>query len=161
MNCGEGMPNNSMQRTALRAVDTLHAPRRHPNDLEVPCDWGVPHYGSFPDLPDHHAYHVQDAILRLCRFGLRLHPLFAGRGASLVVGDNLPAAREASSYGNGQSERIQEFEGITGTSGRHRATRSDFVQHILRLRAIPLSDRWEPAMCKLHATRRTAVRVAA
>lgn len=34
-------------------------------------------------------------------------------------------------------------------------------EHILRLRAVALSDRWEPAMCKLHATRRTAVRVAA
>ncbi|MCB9871386.1 MAG: ISKra4 family transposase [Planctomycetes bacterium] len=34
-------------------------------------------------------------------------------------------------------------------------------EHVLRLRALALSDRWEPAMLKLHATRRTAVRVAA
>ena len=31
----------------------------------------------------------------------------------------------------------------------------------LRLRALALSDRWEPAMHKLHATRRSAVKVAA
>lgn len=34
-------------------------------------------------------------------------------------------------------------------------------EHILRLRALALSDRWAPAMHKLHATRRTAVKVAA
>lgn len=34
-------------------------------------------------------------------------------------------------------------------------------EHILRLRALALSDRWAPAMLKLQATRRTAVRVAA
>lgn len=34
-------------------------------------------------------------------------------------------------------------------------------EHILRLRALALSDRWETAMPKLHATRRTAVKVAA
>lgn len=34
-------------------------------------------------------------------------------------------------------------------------------EHILRLRALALSERWEPAMLKLHATRRNAVRVAA
>jgi hypothetical protein len=34
-------------------------------------------------------------------------------------------------------------------------------EHILRLRALALSDRWQPAMHKLHATRRTAVKVAA
>lgn len=34
-------------------------------------------------------------------------------------------------------------------------------EHILRLRAIALSDRWEAAMEKLHTTRRTAVTVAA
>jgi len=34
-------------------------------------------------------------------------------------------------------------------------------EHVLRLRALALSDRWEPAMHKLHATRRCAVRVAA
>ena len=34
-------------------------------------------------------------------------------------------------------------------------------EHILRLRALALSDRWEPAMRKLHATRRAAVKVAA
>lgn len=34
-------------------------------------------------------------------------------------------------------------------------------EHVLRLRALALSDRWEPAMLKLHATRRTAVKVAA
>jgi hypothetical protein len=34
-------------------------------------------------------------------------------------------------------------------------------EHILRLRALALSERWQPAMLKLHATRRTAVRVAA
>jgi hypothetical protein len=34
-------------------------------------------------------------------------------------------------------------------------------EHILRLRALALSDRWEPAMHKLHATRRAAVKVAA
>jgi hypothetical protein len=35
------------------------------------------------------------------------------------------------------------------------------AEHVLRLRALALSDRWEPAMQKLHATRRLAVRVAA
>jgi hypothetical protein len=35
------------------------------------------------------------------------------------------------------------------------------AEHVLRLRALALSDRWEPAMRKLHATRRTAVKVAA
>lgn len=34
-------------------------------------------------------------------------------------------------------------------------------EHILRLRALALSDRWKPAMRKLHATRRAAVKVAA
>jgi hypothetical protein len=34
-------------------------------------------------------------------------------------------------------------------------------EHIIRLRAIALSDRWLPAMQKLHATRRAAVKVAA
>ena len=34
-------------------------------------------------------------------------------------------------------------------------------EHILRLRALALSDRWEPAMRKLHATRRAAVKAAA
>jgi len=34
-------------------------------------------------------------------------------------------------------------------------------EHVLRLRALALSDRWKPAMQKLHATRRCAVRVAA
>lgn len=34
-------------------------------------------------------------------------------------------------------------------------------EHILRLRALALSDRWPRAMQKLHATRRTAVKVAA
>ncbi len=34
-------------------------------------------------------------------------------------------------------------------------------EHIIRLRALALSDRWAPAMHKLHATRRTAIRVAA
>lgn len=34
-------------------------------------------------------------------------------------------------------------------------------EHILRLRALALSDRWEPGMHKLHATRRSAVKVAA
>ena len=34
-------------------------------------------------------------------------------------------------------------------------------EHILYLRALALSDRWTPAMHKLHATRRTAVKVAA
>jgi hypothetical protein len=34
-------------------------------------------------------------------------------------------------------------------------------EHVLRLRALALSDRWEPAMRKLHATRRSAVKVAA
>lgn len=34
-------------------------------------------------------------------------------------------------------------------------------EHVLRLRALALSERWEPAMLKLHATRRTAVRIAA
>jgi hypothetical protein len=34
-------------------------------------------------------------------------------------------------------------------------------EHILRLRALALSDRWNPAFLKLHATRRSAVKVAA
>lgn len=34
-------------------------------------------------------------------------------------------------------------------------------EHVLRLRALALSDRWDQAMHKLHATRRTAVKVAA
>jgi hypothetical protein len=34
-------------------------------------------------------------------------------------------------------------------------------EHVLRLRALALSERWEQAMLKLHATRRTAVRIAA
>jgi hypothetical protein len=34
-------------------------------------------------------------------------------------------------------------------------------EHILRLRALALSDRWEPGMSELHARRRTAVRPAA
>jgi hypothetical protein len=34
-------------------------------------------------------------------------------------------------------------------------------EHILRLRALALSDRWQPGMQRLHATRRTAVKVAA
>jgi hypothetical protein len=34
-------------------------------------------------------------------------------------------------------------------------------EHIIRLRALALSDRWGSAMNKLHATRRTAVKVAA
>ncbi len=34
-------------------------------------------------------------------------------------------------------------------------------EHVLRLRALPLSDRWDQAMHKLHETRRTAVKVAA
>jgi hypothetical protein len=34
-------------------------------------------------------------------------------------------------------------------------------EHILRLRALALSDRWEPAMQKLHGTRCFAVKVAA
>jgi hypothetical protein len=34
-------------------------------------------------------------------------------------------------------------------------------EHIIRLRALALSDGWAPAMHELHATRRTAVRVAA
>jgi hypothetical protein len=38
---------------------------------------------------------------------------------------------------------------------------NDTGEHILRLRALALSDRWQPAMNALHATRRTAVRVAA
>jgi hypothetical protein len=33
-------------------------------------------------------------------------------------------------------------------------------EHIIRLRALALSDRWEEAMHALHATRRTAVRLA-
>ena len=35
------------------------------------------------------------------------------------------------------------------------------AEHVLRLRAVALSDRWDPAMHGLHATRRTAVKVAA
>ena len=34
-------------------------------------------------------------------------------------------------------------------------------EHILRLRALALSDRWEAGMIELHAKRRTAVRPAA
>lgn len=34
-------------------------------------------------------------------------------------------------------------------------------EHVLRMRAIALSDRWDLAMAKLHATRRTGVRIAA
>lgn len=34
-------------------------------------------------------------------------------------------------------------------------------EHVLRLRSLAQSDRWEPAIGKLHATRRTAVKVAA
>lgn len=34
-------------------------------------------------------------------------------------------------------------------------------EHVLRMRALALSDRWELAMAKLHATRRSAVRTAA
>jgi hypothetical protein len=34
-------------------------------------------------------------------------------------------------------------------------------EHIIRLRALALSNRWQPAMQKLHATRRAAVKVAA
>lgn len=39
--------------------------------------------------------------------------------------------------------------------------RTETGEHILRLRALALSDRWEPGMQKLHATRRAAVRLAA
>ena len=104
-----------------------------------------------------------------------------GSGLESKWRDSRQPVREAITYLENHAERMRFARslrlGLPIGSGAAEATcktlvgvrmkragsrwKHETAQHVLRLRALALSDRWEPAMLKLHATRRTAVKVAA
>ncbi len=104
-----------------------------------------------------------------------------GSGLESKWRDSRQPVREAITYLENHAERMRFARslrlGLPIGSGAVEATCKTLVgvrmkragsrwkhktaEHVLRLRALALSDRWETATLQLHATRRTAVKVAA